>query len=195
MRTYPASKRLAVPLALLALLAAGPAAGEEVQLPTKLQAALLVKVLSYDRNLPARAGRDVVVGVLVQRGNAASIDAARELMDAIAQLPVPSSSEPRLIGVEVRLGEGELGRALDEQGIEVLYVTPLRAHAIEEVAAVTRARAVRSFTGSPGYVKRGLAVGFGVRNDRPEIVISRSSARAEGAELSAQLLDYARVLP
>lgn len=187
---------LSVAVALLAS-AAGVrgAVAQEVPVPGRLQAELFVKILSYDRRLPESAGKDVVLGVLVQRRYRASLEAADDLVAGIAALEMPSASEPRLRPILVELDDGAgLGARLDELGVEVLYVTPLRALAIQEITAAARARGVRTLTGVPAYVREGLAIGLGVRGERPEILINLIAARAEGAELSSRLLGVARVI-
>jgi len=167
----------------------------EVPVPGRLQAELFVKILSYDRRLPESAGKDVVLGVLVQRHFRASLEAADELMAGVAALGEPSASEPRLHAVLVEIDDGAaIGGRLDELGVEVLYVTPLRAVAVAEIVAAARSRGVRTLTGVPDYVRQGLAIGLAVRGDRPEILVNLAAARGEGAVLSSQLLGMARVL-
>jgi hypothetical protein len=187
-------RRLVASALLIALGLGRPAAGEEVLVPPELQAALLVKVLSFDRNLRALAGKDLVLGILVQRGNRASRDAAEEVMAAVAGLGEPSAREPRLHAILVEVGSGQLGASLDALHVEVLYVTPLRALSIAEVTAATRARSVRTVTGVPTYVREGVSVGLAVRDDRPEILVNLAAARAEGSDFSSQFLNLARVI-
>jgi hypothetical protein len=182
--------------ALLALvITASPAAGQEPQVPAELQARLFVKILSYDRTLAAPAPRDVVLGVLVQRRHRASLDAAEAMTAAIRALPPPTAPEPRLRAVLVDAELDGLAGQLESLHVDALYVTPLRAVSAGEVLGVTRPRGVRTLTGVPDYVRQGLAVGLAVRDDRPEIVINLTAARAEGADLSSQLLKVARVIP
>lgn len=194
------ARRLFTTLTVVGVLLLSPAgvhgaATREVPVPGRLQAELFVKILSYDRRLPERAGKDVVLGVLVQRRYRASLEAADELVAGIAELGEPSASEPRLHPVLVELDTGaDLGELLDELGVEVLYVTPLRAVGIQEVVAAAQRRGVRTLTGVPGYVREGIAIGLAVRGERPEILVNLPSARAEGAELSSQLLGMARVI-
>lgn len=173
---------------------AGPAVAPEVPVPGDLQARLFVKILSYDRLLPERAGKEVVLGILVQREYRASLEAADELVAGIALLPPPSASEPRLVPLLIEIEDGGVGERLDELGVEALYVTPLRALAVADVVAAARRRGVRTLTGVPSYVREGVAIGIGVRGDRPEILINLTAARAEGAELSSRLLGLARVI-
>jgi hypothetical protein len=51
-----------------------------------------------------------------------------------------------------------------------------------------------TLTGVAEYVRAGIAVGIGVRDDRPEILVNLAAARAAGADFSAQLLLLARVI-
>ena len=46
----------------------------------------------------------------------------------------------------------------------------------------------------PEYVEEGIAVGIGLRNMRPLILINLEAARAEGAAFSSQLLSLARIV-
>ena len=55
-------------------------------------------------------------------------------------------------------------------------------------------RRFRTITGVPEYVDQGLAVGIGIRRDRPLIIVNLEQARAEGAAFSSQLLALARIV-
>ena len=49
-------------------------------------------------------------------------------------------------------------------------------------------------TGVPEYVDQGVAVGVGIRKDRPLIIVNLEQARAEGSVFSSQLLALARIV-
>lgn len=181
-------------LALLGLISASAASSQEVPVPGKLQAQLWVRVLSFDRALSAGAGKTLVLGILVQRHHRASLDAATEIFAAIEALGPATGSETKLRPVLVDLDHEGLGARLDQLDVAVLYVTPLRAMTVADVVRETRARGVRTITGVPQYVRDGLAIGLAVRDDRPEVLINLEAARAEGADLSSQLLNVARLV-
>jgi hypothetical protein len=84
--------------------------------------------------------------------------------------------------------------AVVREGIRVLYVAPLRAVAIEEIIAISRARKITTLTGVPEFVEKGIALGVALRAERPLILVHLASARAEGADFNSQLLKLARVL-
>ena len=51
-----------------------------------------------------------------------------------------------------------------------------------------------TLTGVPDYVRRGVAVGIGVEQDKPQILINLGAARAEGSDFDASLLRIAIVV-
>ncbi len=194
----PVSLRL-LPLGLVcaALLCAGAAAPTgESGLPAELQAQLLVKILSFDRNLGVRPEGELVVGILVQRKFRPSLDAASEMFDALSVL-----GRVELLGARVRPqyvevdAAEELELALAAAQVDVLYVSPLRAMTVPQITRVSRPLGLHTITSVTRYVDEGLAVGLGMRDERPEIVISRSAAEGEGADFASSLLRIARVVP
>lgn len=82
---------------------------------------------------------------------------------------------------------------LTREKIDILYVAPLRSVSISDIAAAAQALGIRTWSSVPAYVDKGLALGVGIREDRPLILVNRTSARAEGSDLSSQLLKLARV--
>jgi hypothetical protein len=78
--------------------------------------------------------------------------------------------------------------------VRVLYVSPLRAVHLEDVALVSRAAQITTVTGVPRYVETGLAIGVDLKGERPQIVVNLAASRAEGADLTAHLLKLARVV-
>ena len=92
-------------------------------------------------------------------------------------------------------GSKDIADALKRERIQILYVAPLRSVSIEMLAAAARAGGIHTWTGIPEYVERGLAVGIGLRGERPLVLVNLTAARAEGSDLSSQLLSIARVIP
>lgn len=184
-------------LLLLAPWIGAPAAlsCEESPIPPALQAQLLINVLSFDRALPERAGAELVVGVVIQRRYRPSLESGEDMLAAFAGAAVGNLLGLPMRVVAVELGsDSDLGEEIARLGVDVIYVTPLRALAIERIATATRAHKVRSLSADPETVRRGVAIGLGMRDDRPEILINLGAAQAEGADLSAQLLRVARIV-
>jgi hypothetical protein len=170
-------------------------AAQEVALPVAVQVPILVKILNFDRNLPDRAGGRLVVGVLFQSRYRTSANVADEVCRSFHELPAGALGALEFSCVAIDLDATRaLDSALKRNRVQVLYVSPLRAVPLGDVTAVSRAAGITTLTGVPRYVETGLAIGLDMKGDRPQIVINLAASRAEGADLTAQLLKLARVV-
>ena len=189
MRQRWACARTPVVVALL-VLAPCVVTAQHMPLPVELQFSLFYRIMSYDRNQEQRSLDGLVIAVVYQSGYRASRAAHDE---AVRQRP-PAEAESSVRFVSVDLdGGGDLAAALADPRFDVLYVAPLRAVGIADIATACRRRRLLCLTGVPEYVESGLAVGVGLRGERPEILVNLAAARAGGADFSAQLLRLARV--
>lgn len=188
-------KIVLLPLILHVLvLLGGEVAAQDMEVPADVQYPLLLKILTLDRNLEAKNDGEIVWGVAYQsqvreswRSMQAFVDASK---NTTAQL---KNARVRLLPIEVN-NMDDLERTIKQHRIDVLYVTPLRAVDIRKIAAVARALQVRSLTGVPGYVVEGLAIGIGLRGDKPEILINLAATQAEGADFNPQILRLAHIV-
>jgi hypothetical protein len=125
-----------------------------------------------------------------------SLDVKDDFLKALDRIP-----GRQVAGIHFRCvaidwdGSKDIAAVLSQERPHVLYVAPLRSVSIEKVAAAARAQGIHTWTGIPEYVERGLAVGIGLRGERPLILVNLNAARAEGADISSQLLSIARVIP
>jgi len=180
---------------LVALLAASAAHGQEMPVPAPTQALIFTKILTFDRNLKARAGKELRIGVLYQKKVRSSLEAQEEFVRAMCGDPGRRIDGLPLSCAAIEwTSASEVEAALVLKGIRVLYVAPLRAVAIEEVVAISRARRITKLTGVPEFVEKGIALGLALRAERPLILVHLAAARAEGADFNSQLLKLARVL-
>jgi hypothetical protein len=176
-------------LMILVLLASASAfAGEpEMPVPVDVQIALFANVLKLDRNFDFSNG--ATLAIVYQRDYQASVIAKDHVIAAVQRLKLPIGC------VILEVGNQELlRRAMTDVSADAIYVTPLRAVDVAAIAVIARARDIRTFTGVPSYVETGLAVGIGLRNNRPVILVNLAAARAEGSDFSSQLLSLARIV-
>lgn len=181
-------------VALAALLAtalvAGPGPADDGlrPLPVTQRTLLLLRVLVYDRNLPARAPKEVVVAVLYQAGDAGSEQERDEVLGALARLSDEVVAKGRSIrGVAVPHG-ADLDEKLAALRPAAAWVgAALESHAAE-IARITAARKILSAAGQRAAVEAGLAIGIVPGAKRAIILVNAPAARAEGADLDAALL-------
>ncbi len=195
------ARRLPLMLALVAaMLVAGPAsafaplAAQDMDVPMQVQMPILLKVISFDRQLRARAPREVVIGVVMQGGNRTSMSAHDQA------LAILTATGTRVDGLPVRVITFDLDRqsireVLSNVALTHLYVTPLRAVDIGELATQARVAGVTTMSGVAAHLERGISLGVGLRDGRPKILVNVRASRAEGADLSAELLKLAEVVP
>lgn len=181
--------------ALALVLAAVAAHAQEMPVPAPMQASLFTKILTFDRNLKARAGRELRIGVLYQKKVRSSLEAQEEFLRAMCGDPGRRIDGLPLNCVAIEwTSASEVEATLLRKGIRVLYVAPLRAVAIEEIVAISRAHKITTLTGVPEFVEKGIALGLMLRAERPLILVHLAAARAEGADFNSQLLKLARVV-
>ena len=180
---------------LLVLLAGGGLSGQESPVPLDLQYSLILKVLSFDRNFKGRVGSEIVIGIAYQRSFRTSLNIKDELLRAAQQVRDEDTegASVRLVPIDVA-AEGDLAAILAKENVKFLYITPLRAFDVRKLASVCREKRILSLTGVPDYTELGISVGFGVKGERPEIIINLLGAQAEGADFSSRLLSLARVI-
>jgi hypothetical protein len=185
--------RIHIVIAFTALLSAA-ALAQEMPVPVNLQHALLMKVLAFDRNLISNVDGDIVIGIVHQRRFRASLNATNEFVTASENIP----SKIRNLTVRYHLidisNATDIKQEIVKHRLNVLYVAPLRAVDIEKISSVAQTQHILTLTGVLEYVEAGLAVGIGLKGEKPEIVINLTAARAEGADFTAQLLGISRVI-
>lgn len=175
---------------LLALLiAALPAAmaSASMLVPVDVQTELFINIGKHDRNFdPAKP---TILGIVYQEEFPESVSVKNALIESMKRHNLPITCVP----IDARSPQ-LLRRRLTDTEANLLYVAPLRAIDVREIVSMTQARGIRTVTGVPEYVELGIAVGIGLRNNRPLIIINLEAARAEGAAFSSQLLSLARIV-
>jgi len=176
-------------LVVLGAAAAVPAlTAQEVPVPVRVQVPILLRIMTFDRNLPQRSSGDLVVAVLYQSRNRTALAIAEEVSRAIG-----SVAGAEAVGIDLD-NISDLRAVLAQSRARVLYVSPLRGVDIGPIVQASRAAGITTVTGVPRYVDEGVAIGLDLKADRPEILVNLAAARAEGADFTAQLLKLARLV-
>lgn len=163
---------------------------QEMEIPVSIQVPLFLKVVSFDRRHVPQPDRPLVLAVVFQGRNRASLTARNDVMRIVSS----GNAGMAVVAREIDLDAERLDSALARVGAEVVYIAPLRAFDIADVARVTRAAGVTTFTGVPDYVQLGLAVSVRLQGDRPKLLVNLPASRLEGADFSAELLKLAQVV-
>jgi hypothetical protein len=177
------------------ILALATSYGQEMPVPMDVQYPLFLKIASFDRSLPTRVETKVVIGVLFQVGVKSSLQAKEDFLSAAAQCSQKQLFDKPIECVGIPIEEGaDLQNVLNGSGLTAAYITPMRALNISALARSLADRGIVTLTGIPEYVDKGVAIGIGVRADRPLILINLTQVKRAGGDLSAQLLRLAKVV-
>jgi len=168
---------------------------QAMALPIDIQLAMFDKILTYDRAFRTHVGDEVVVGILFQERYRASLLAKTSVLDAVERDGRTTIGRVPVRFIVIELTEGDaLEQAVSEHAVDVMYVTPLRAYDLAAISRFGNTHNIITLTGVPEYVTAGIAIGVGLRGDKPEILVNLDVCEAAGIELSSQLLRLARVL-
>lgn len=177
---------------LASVLGPRPLETQEIDVPMEVQLPILLKVLAYDRHLPARAPSGVVVAVVFQGGNRTSLLAKESAMRVLEATATVGGVPLRAVAID--LDRTSFANGLDSLAATHAYLTPLRATDVSVLAARAREARVTTMSGVPRHVELGAAIGVGLRGGRPRIFVNVRASRLEGADLSAELLKLAEIV-
>jgi hypothetical protein len=177
----------------------GPAAfgaiAEPMPFPADVQVALLLKILTYDRSFQYKAKSGVSIGVVYVPGSPESVRVKDDISKTLGQLAGRTIKNlPIKFTVIEYTNPAAVDKALRAHGVNVIYVAPGNSDSLEQILKLSHTYGMTTATGVPDYVKRGVAIGIGVKQDKPQILINLPSSRSEGSEFDASLLRIAEVL-
>ena len=177
----------------MAVLWLTPVFCQEMPVPVNIQYELLAKILTYEKNLINKT--ELSIGVVFQEKFRKSLNAKNDLMEA-ARRSDNTGDNPfvmKFIPIEISQKQ-DLEEALLDMDLNAVYITPLRAIALEGIMNYTRKSGTLSLTGIPEYVENGLTLGFGSRGGKAVIIINLKASRLETVHFSSSLLKLAHVI-
>lgn len=173
---------------VLALHARPACAGDPVR-----EAAILVRALSYERNLPARAGEDVVVAVVHEPADAASAEMGAAVLAAFQQHEGATVQGLALRAVSVPWG-AEAPAALDVAGADVVYVCAALDASLPALLALARETKRITMAHDEASVLQGASIAVVEQGGAPRIVVNLPASKEEGSEFGSELLSLAKVI-
>lgn len=180
---------------LLTSLITGTLWCQEIQVPIEQQVPLLIKILSFDRNLRRNADKQIVFAILYQKKYRKSLDAKNDFEQAISKYSITKidTLPIKLMAIDIS-EDSDLASIVNINRVNVIYLAPVKATNIGEITALSRSKQITTTTGVPEYVNAGISVGIGTKSEKPQILINLNSARAEGINFNSQLLKLAKII-
>ena len=169
------------------------AAADSVVVPESLQAKLLAKVASFDRNMATRAGDQVRI-LVVQRPSAPeSVRSAVRLKRSLGDLSKIAGLPVSVGGLAYRSGSA-LADECRGGGIAIVYLTPGMAGSLEEVAYYLGGTSILSVSAVPDHVYEGTVLSFDLAEGKPKILVHLARAKAQSVDFKASFLKLATVV-
>lgn len=181
--------------ALLILLAFPRPHAADPAIPPTLQAAILHKMLAYDRALKTRVGPSVDIGVVFKESDKASSEAAEGLLGAFGALSSrPVQGLPLRASSHAYQDPEKLAQWMKAGGVDIVCVVTGLAKEREAIrAASVEAKAV-TVGADRAQVEGGLAVAVVLRGTTSRILVNIASAQAVGMDLDPKLLELSDVI-
>lgn len=168
---------------------------QEMSVPAKLQYQIFLKILTFDRNLRDRVGDEIVIGIIYQSNFRKSWKVREEIVEAINESPEKKLEDIPIRYVTINLsGENDLKEIISRNKVDIFYITPIRAFDLRTITVMSRAKKILTLTGVTDYVELGIAVGLGLKRQKPQIIINLTAAKAEGSDFSSKLLNLAKIV-
>jgi hypothetical protein len=170
------------------------AARADVVVPFDVQVPLLLKALTYDRNLKARAGDQARIAVVIPPKGGRNTTS--ELQASLDKLPGRTVNGLAVVFKEISAtDEAALDEGLKEGQWAAVFVMPGFTRAeLAKVRRVCESRRVLPVAASIDDLEQGLAFGIGVDGNRPQLVVNLPASKACGSDFDLALLQLSKVL-
>ena len=189
-------RRFGSPIPLLALVLwafpCGLARGD-VTVPIHLQAQLVSKIGSFDRNFSARAGERARVLVVERTGDDDSLELGAHFASALISLR-------KIGGITVLVEElafttaASLAERCRGQRTSVVYLSTGLDADIRDISTALSGVDVLTVGATALYTSHGTVVGFDLEEGKPRIVVNLTHAKAQNVAFRGELLALARIV-
>lgn len=166
-----------------------------MQVPTNVQAELLVKVAGFDRNYKARAGAKAIILLAAAPGDAGSERAVLEMKSALARVPTIADL-PHEEQIVKSSSAAVIAAAARERKAAIVYLGPGYAGQTAALRDAFSSLNVLTVGGVPDYVPSGAVVlGFDLVSGRPKLLVHIQQARKQRVAFPASLLNLMKIYP
>lgn len=187
-----------MPLALAAaaagLTVSGRAGAQSMSVPAAAQAALLSKLVGFDRNFAARAAGKAVILLAAMPGDPESNSAALEMKAALSRTPKVGDlpHEEHIVSFTSAAALADLVRS---RKAAIVYFGPGFDKHITALRDAFSSLDVLSVGAIPSYVPAGIVLGFDLVSGRQKLLIHIVQARKQNVAFPASVLNLMKVYP
>ena len=161
------------------------AAADGIAVPIRLQAELLSKVASYDRNFEARTGERVRTLLLMKQGDPESGRAAVEMKSALSSIPTIGAL-PHEEELATYSDPAALAEMCKTRKISILYLAPGFSQQVDALRETIGTLSLLSVGSLAEYVPNGIVLGFDLVSGRSKLLVNLTQARRQQSRVSGR---------
>lgn len=165
---------------------------DDVAVPVTLQAELVAKIASYDKNFAARAGDRAHILIVSKPGNAESGRFAKHMESALRDLSTIGGL-PHDEGIISYGGASELATACKTRRVSIVYVAPGFGDEVGKIRTALEGVNVLSVAAIGEQVQKGIVLGFDLVSGKPKILVQLTQAKKQEVAFKAEFLKLAKV--
>jgi hypothetical protein len=168
--------------------------GAAAVIPFDVQVPLVLKALTYDRNLKARAGDQVRIAIIVPAKG--SRTAADELQASLSGSQARTvNGMPVAFKLIVAEADDSVEQGLRDGGWAAAYIMPGFSRAeLDKVRKACEQKRVLAVAAAVDDIDNGLAFGIGAQGSKPQIVINLKASKACGSDFDLALLQLSKIV-
>ncbi len=175
------------------MLAVLPTAWADVSVPLKLQAQLIARIASFDRNFGPRSGGNALVLLIEKPGDAHSTHVVHALATALREL-TDIGGLPKTIQIVDYQDAAALAQTVIRAKPAILYFSVGLEGEMKAIARALNGLDLLTIGATGVFADGGANVGFDLEGSRPKLVINLETAKAQNVDLKAQLVKLAHVV-
>ncbi|MBN2526449.1 MAG: YfiR family protein [Deltaproteobacteria bacterium] len=181
-----------LPAILLVVCVFAVALSSVAQVHPKLQAAIFIKLLNYDMSLARKPQNVIKFHIVIDSATASQQNALQKEFSVI--------SNQKISGKRVEVVTSDIKTLVSDtsldQGAAHIYYLPdgSSVKTLKTVLTSAKPWKIAVLGGNSQLVEAGAAVGISLDNGKPQIIVNLKQSRAQGMNLSSQLLKLAKVI-
>jgi hypothetical protein len=170
-------------------------AEDKMLVPPRVQIPILLKILTYDRNFEGKIGDSLIIGILHNSQDTESRKTKKEISDVLDSLSAKTVKNiPFNYVILDYSSDKSLEDLIDSNGIDVLYLASGGQSYLKSIVQISQKSKILTMTGITDYVKKGISLGIGLKENKPEIWVNLDSKKAEGIDFDANFLKLCKII-
>lgn len=168
---------------------------QNIKAPIDAQVDLIPKILALDKNFNPSYERKICnIGVIYNSELKSSVDAKDRIMWYSSGKEIEiKNCRTEMIPIDISNIINIRG-ALDKNKIKAVYIAPTGDYDVSSLTRICKDKMIRTFTGVDSLFTSDISVLFDLNNYKVQIYVKLSSAKEEGIDFSAYLLNIAELI-